>query len=63
MVGTVLEILVESGATVSEDDELFVLESMKMEIPVTAPCAGTVEEIRVGVGDTVEEGQILIVLR
>jgi acetyl-CoA carboxylase biotin carboxyl carrier protein len=39
-----------------------VLESMKMEIPVEAPSAGTVSEIRVGEGDSVEEGDSLAIL-
>ena len=63
MVGTVLEILVEPGAVVTAEAELLILESMKMEIPVTAPRSGTVVDVRVAVGETVQEGQILVVLR
>ena len=39
-----------------------ILESMKMEIPVTAPKAGQVKEIRVKETDVVKEGQVLVVL-
>ena len=41
---------------------LLILESMKMEIPVTAPKAGRVKEIRVNETDVVKEGQVLVVL-
>lgn len=52
----------EVGATVGAGDILLVLESMKMEIAIAAPAAGTVAEILVGEGDTVEEDQALIIL-
>ena len=60
--GTVFKLSVEAGATVGVGDELLILESMKMEIPVEAPCAGTVTEIRVREGDGVEEGDVLAVI-
>ncbi len=60
--GTVFQLSVEVGASVAAGDELLVLESMKMEIPVEAPCAGSVTEIRVGEGDAVEEGDVLAVI-
>ena len=63
MVGKVIEVLVQPGAQVAEDDELLLLESMKMEIPVAAPRAGVVEELRVRVGDTVQEADVLLTLR
>jgi len=52
----------EVGATVEAGDVLLVLESMKMEIAISAPAAGTIAEILVGEGDTVEEDQALIVI-
>ena len=58
----VWQVRTEVGATVAEGDELIVLESMKMEIPVTAPSDGTVAEIRVAPDDKVTEGDVLIVL-
>ncbi|HKE10194.1 MAG TPA: acetyl-CoA carboxylase biotin carboxyl carrier protein subunit [Myxococcota bacterium] len=45
-----------------EGDVLVILESMKMEIPVEAPCAGRVSEIRVQEGASVEEGAVLVVI-
>ncbi|MBP8296202.1 MAG: acetyl-CoA carboxylase biotin carboxyl carrier protein subunit, partial [Burkholderiales bacterium] len=49
--GTVWKILSKPGDAVSEDDVLMILESMKMEIPVTAPEDGIVKEVRVAEGD------------
>jgi biotin carboxyl carrier protein len=57
---TVWQVRVELGATVAVDDELVVLESMKMEIPATAPLGGTVTAIHVTSGDRVDEGDPLV---
>jgi acetyl-CoA carboxylase biotin carboxyl carrier protein len=62
MVGRIIEVLVETGARVEEEDEVLVIESMKMQIPIAAPCGGTVTAIHVNVGDTVQEGDLLLVL-
>jgi biotin carboxyl carrier protein len=62
LVGNVWKIKTEPGAKVAEEDELLILESMKMEIPVTAPRAGVVKEVRVREGEVVKEGQVLVVL-
>ena len=62
MVGRILEVLVAPGAAVGEDDEVLVLESMKMQIPITASRAGTVREVRVTPGATVQEGEVLLVI-
>ena len=45
--GKVWKIEARPGATLAADDVILILESMKMEIPVEAPCAGRVAEIRV----------------
>jgi acetyl-CoA carboxylase biotin carboxyl carrier protein len=58
----VWQVVVEIGATVAEGDDLVILESMKMEIPVTAPHGGAVVEIRVKPEDQVQEGDVLVVL-
>jgi acetyl-CoA carboxylase biotin carboxyl carrier protein len=62
MVGRIIEVLVEPGAQVSEEDDVLVIESMKMQIPINPPRAGTVREVRVAVGATVQEGDVLLVL-
>jgi acetyl-CoA carboxylase biotin carboxyl carrier protein len=60
MAGTVWEIVVAAGATVSEGDELIILESMKMEIPLEAPVSGTVKEIAVADKAPFAEGDVLV---
>jgi urea carboxylase len=58
----VWQVRTETGSIVVEGDELVILESMKMEIPVTAPNAGTVVEVRVAPEDKVQEGDVVVVL-
>ena len=58
--GTVWKIEMAVGDKVDEDDQIMILESMKMEIPVLAPGAGTIAEILVGEGDPVSEDQPLV---
>ena len=62
LVGNVWKITAKPGDDVVEDDVLLILESMKMEISVTAPRAGKVKEMRVKETDVVKEGQVLVVL-
>lgn len=62
MAGTVLNILVGSGDEVSAGQEVLMLESMKMEIPVESQTTGKVSEVRVNIGDFVNEGDVLLVL-
>ena len=62
VVSNVWKMLTEPGAVVAEGDVLAVLESMKMEIPVIAPAAGTVVEIPVTEGQIVQEGDVLVVI-
>ena len=50
-----MSLAVEVGAVVQEDDEVLVLEAMKMETVVYAPCDGQVVVIKAQVGDQVEE--------
>ena len=59
---TVWQVRVEIGQHVAYDDELVILESMKMEIPVVAPSSGTVAAIHVAPEDRVEEGALLVTL-
>lgn len=56
--GTVWKVLAQVGDKVSEGQELFILEVMKMEVPYTAPTAGTLTEMYLSEGDVVEEDQI-----
>jgi dihydrolipoamide dehydrogenase len=58
----VVEVLVAVGDEVGADDPLLVLESDKSSMEIPAPQAGTVQELKVAVGDTVSEGSALVVL-
>jgi len=60
--GTVWKIEVALGDTVELDDTVVILESMKMEMPVEAENSGTVTEIRCEEGQSVSEGDVLVVL-
>jgi len=60
--GRVWKLETQVGDRVAADDAILVLESMKMEIPVSAPVAGRILEIRVAERDMVEEGQVVAVL-
>lgn len=62
MVGKVLAVKVDVGQSVNEDDEMFILEAMKMEIPIGAPATGKVKEIKVSAGQSVESDQVLAIL-
>jgi acetyl-CoA carboxylase biotin carboxyl carrier protein len=59
LAGNLWKIVVREGQQVAAEETLMILESMKMEIPVTAPVAGRVTKIHVKEGQTVQEGQLL----
>ena len=62
MVANVWKVLVSSGDTVAEGDNICILESMKMEIPVEATASGTITELNVTEGGTVQEGDVIAVI-
>ena len=62
LVGNLWKIVIEVGQQVEEDDTLMILESMKMEIPITTPVTGVVREILVNEGDVVQEGQTVAIV-
>jgi biotin carboxyl carrier protein len=62
MAGKIIEVKVNIGEQVQEDDELFILEAMKMEMPIVAPEGGTIKEIKVEAGQPVEADQVLALL-
>jgi len=61
-VGKVLRLKIEPGAQVARGDELMVIESMKVEIPIKATAAGRIKELRVNVGDQVQRNAVLAVI-
>ena len=62
MVANVMTVAVAPGDSVAAGDTVVLLESMKMEIPVEAPCGGRVSRLLVEEGQPVEEGDVLLVL-
>lgn len=60
--GTVWKIETQVGDTLEADDVIMIVESMKMEIPVSATGAGKLTEILVAEGEVVNEGQTVAVL-
>ena len=62
MAGTVLNVFVTVGAQVNPGEEVVMLESMKMEIPIESGIEGVVRAVKVSLGDFVNEGDVLLVL-
>ena len=62
MAGKIMDVKVEVGDTVNEDDELLILEAMKMEMPIVATASGKVKEIRCKKGDAVGADDVLVVI-
>ena len=62
MSGNVWKVLVAIGGTVQEGDEVVILESMKMEIPIHAEGSGSVKEVKVAEGDFIQEGETVVEL-
>jgi acetyl-CoA carboxylase biotin carboxyl carrier protein len=60
MAGMVMEFLVKPGEKISVDQDVVMLESMKMQIPVQSTIEGTVKEIKVHEGDFVDDGDVLL---
>ena len=60
--GKVWKIEARPGAKLAAEETILILESMKMEIPVVAPAAGTLQELQVKEGDAVAEGQVVALL-
>ena len=58
----VWQVRVEVGQRVEVGDELVILESMKMEIPVVSPIAGTVREVAVAPDTSIKEGDLVAVI-
>ena len=60
--GSVWKIEAAVGTEVGADDTILILESMKMEIPVSSPRAGRVVELKVAEGEPVKEGQVVAIV-
>lgn len=62
MAGNMWKINVAVGDQVEPGDDVAILESMKMEIPITSEEAGKVKEIKVAEGDFIKEGEVILIL-
>jgi acetyl-CoA carboxylase biotin carboxyl carrier protein len=62
MVANVWKVIAREGDAVETGDELVILESMKMEIPVLAESSGTLTELKVSEGQVVQEGDVIAVI-
>ena len=62
MAATVWKICVDVGSLVAEDTEIVILESMKMEIPVTTTVPGVLRELLVEVGASVRERELIALI-
>ncbi|MBI5588869.1 MAG: acetyl-CoA carboxylase biotin carboxyl carrier protein subunit [Deltaproteobacteria bacterium] len=62
MSGMIARILVNVGDQIDEDDELLILEAMKMENPIFATAGGVVKEIKVKVGQSVSADEVLVLI-
>jgi len=60
--GNVWKILVNVGDQVNKGDTVTILEAMKMEIEIEAPCDGVISSIEVKPNDLVEEGQTIVII-
>jgi acetyl-CoA carboxylase biotin carboxyl carrier protein len=62
MAGKVLEVCIAEGDTVNEDQDLVIIESMKMQIPVGSPQEGTVQKVFVTPDQFLNEGDAIVEL-
>ena len=62
IVASVLEVRVAAGEQIEVGDTLVLLESMKMEIPLLAPCDGVIQQVHVQPGSAVRAGQRVAVI-
>jgi acetyl-CoA carboxylase biotin carboxyl carrier protein len=62
MVGKIVSVTVKVGDKVKEDDQVAILEAMKMEMPIVAPVTGTVTEVHVTAGQEVEAETVIAMI-
>ncbi len=60
--GTIWKLWVKEGDTVTDGQELFIMEVMKMEVPYEAPCDGVVKRLSIAEGDVVKEDDLAMVI-
>ncbi len=60
--GSVWKVEIAVGQSVGEGETLLIVESMKMEIPISAPASGVVSELLVAEGEAVADDQVVVIL-
>ena len=60
--GKVFQLKIKAGDKVDDDEEILVIEAMKMETPIFTPCDGIVREVKVKQGDEVAENDVLAII-
>jgi len=60
--GRVCALPLQTGASVSDGDDIAFVEAMKMEIPVASPAAGILKSLLVALDDMVAEGQVVAII-
>lgn len=63
MAGSIWKVNITEGETIQANQEVIILESMKMEIPISSDMSGIVQQIKVTEGDFVNEGDVLVIIR
>ena len=62
LAGKIVKLHIENGTEVEEDEEILIIEAMKMETQLFAPCDGKVTKVAVKEGDEVEEDDLIAVI-
>ena len=62
MVGKIVKVDVKVGDKVNEDDQVAILEAMKMEMPIVSPATGTIKQVLVEAGQEVEADAVIATL-
>ncbi|PKR78744.1 hypothetical protein CEY16_03020 [Halalkalibacillus sediminis] len=62
MAGNVWKVVVKEGDSIDSGQDVVILESMKMEIPIAAEASGSIKELKVNEGDFVNEGDVIAVI-
>ncbi|MBW2024794.1 MAG: acetyl-CoA carboxylase biotin carboxyl carrier protein subunit [Deltaproteobacteria bacterium] len=62
MAGKIISVKVNAGDMVAEEDELVIMEAMKMEIPIVAPSSGRIRDIKIEPGQEVEAESVIAVI-
>jgi len=63
LTGKIVKINIKPGDSVFEDQDILVIEAMKMETPIYAPCDGVIDKLLKKEGDDVEEDDLIAIMK